>query len=278
LPGLGRGALHQLGGELHVLERGEAGHQVEELKDEPHPLAAEQRQPARVEPPQVGAFDLDAALARPVEAAQQVEQRRLARAAGAQQHRDLSARDLERRGSQRPRLHRVAVHLAGLLEARGRLAWAFRAATGSEGAGAGAPATARPRRTCAGCASEPCSAAASVLSTSRAAATLSAGSSSMTRCTPLSTVPPGSTFKTLPASVRPRNVRRRSRGSRLFAMSPRRVNRSSTALMVLGFTCRVTASCPAVMPGKRPTRRKTNRCAAVTPRRASMLFEVRCSW
>ena len=64
----------------HVLERGEVGQELVELEDEPERLVAEARQARAVERRQVGAADLDAALVRRVESAEQVQQGRLARA------------------------------------------------------------------------------------------------------------------------------------------------------------------------------------------------------
>ena len=80
-----------------------------------------------------------------------------------------------------------------------------------------------------------------------------------------STVPGRGTSRARPWRVRPSVTRRVSIGSRRRSTRPRASSRRTLADSVPGSTCRARASWPAVTPGKRPRKRSTRRCGAVTP-------------
>jgi hypothetical protein len=79
-----------------VLLRGQHGKQVEELEDEADVLAPDTRDLVVRELAEPGSCDRDEAARRPVERGQDVHQRRLARARGAHDRRELAGLDLER--------------------------------------------------------------------------------------------------------------------------------------------------------------------------------------
>ena len=91
-----------------VLERARAREQVEALEDEADALAAEARAIRLVEPGDVDALEEVAAAGRPVEAAEDRHQRRLARARGAHDGDELARFDGEADAAQRVHLDVVA--------------------------------------------------------------------------------------------------------------------------------------------------------------------------
>ena len=106
LAALGLAELRQQQRQLHVLARGEHRDQVEELEDEADVLGAEARELVLGQLVQQPARDRDAALGRPVEAREQVQERRLARARRPHQRHEAAALDRERDVLER-------VHLVG---------------------------------------------------------------------------------------------------------------------------------------------------------------------
>ena len=94
-----------LGDQGDVFDGGEAGDQVVELEDEADVLAAVGGQRAFVGLRQIGVAIEDAAARRDVEAADDVEERRLAGAGWPEQHDELSLVERERHLSQRVDLH-----------------------------------------------------------------------------------------------------------------------------------------------------------------------------
>ena len=74
---------------------------MEELEDEPDSIAAESREPGFAESAEVGAGDGHASGARPVEAGDQVEQRRLAAAGWPHDRCELALFDGQRHAVQR---------------------------------------------------------------------------------------------------------------------------------------------------------------------------------
>ncbi len=91
-------------GEQHVLQRRPVGQQVERLEDESDPAAAQRGPVPVVQRARVQAVQQVAALGRCVEQAEQVQQRRLARA-GRPGHRDVVAR-LDHQVGRAQRRHR----------------------------------------------------------------------------------------------------------------------------------------------------------------------------
>ena len=98
-----------------VLECREHRDQIERLEDETDVLAAEVGEFVVGQAVDVGAGNRDLALVGPVQATQQVEQRRLAAARGAQKHREQGRTDGDVDPPQHG--HRHGVHLIGLLDA-----------------------------------------------------------------------------------------------------------------------------------------------------------------
>ena len=82
-------------GDGHVLADGQVVEQVEELEDEADVRAAEPGGSRLAEPVDADAVDRDLALRRPVEAADEVEQRRLAAAGRAHDRGDAAGLDVE---------------------------------------------------------------------------------------------------------------------------------------------------------------------------------------
>src|SRR6478609_92853 len=99
----GQGALTQLrraysyGGEtcLDILESGQRRNQVELLEDEAERVEAKLGQVAVAEGAEVAPFEQDAAGARTVERAEQLQQRRLAGSTGALERDELARLDLQ---------------------------------------------------------------------------------------------------------------------------------------------------------------------------------------
>ena len=81
----------EVDGEAHVLLGGQRWDQVEELEDEADVLATEQRELLAVHAPDLLAVEHDRAAGRGVDAADEVQQRGLARARGAQNGDELAA-------------------------------------------------------------------------------------------------------------------------------------------------------------------------------------------
>ena len=79
----------------HVLHGGELGQQLVELEHEAQPRAAEAGQLAAPQGKHVGAVDADGAAVRPVERTHDLQQRRLARTAGADDADDLAPTDVQ---------------------------------------------------------------------------------------------------------------------------------------------------------------------------------------
>src|SRR5699024_7765216 len=97
--------------------RGERGHQAEGLEDERDPVAAQERLAVVVEPGDVDVVDVHAAPVGAVEAADEIEQRRLARAGAPDERDELTGCDVEvdpPQGVHRgPARAERAVHTAG---------------------------------------------------------------------------------------------------------------------------------------------------------------------
>ena len=105
--GFGRvhGIVRDVGDECHVLAGREAGDEVVELEDEPHGLAAVGGQGFLVGVGQVLATVGQGAAGGGVEAAQDVQQRRLAAARGAEQHDQFAGKEVQVDPGQRPHFH-----------------------------------------------------------------------------------------------------------------------------------------------------------------------------
>ena len=100
----------------HVLLRGQRRQQVEELKDEADPVAADPREAGVIEPVVALAAEADLTRGRRLERAEEVEHRALARARGAHDRDDLALADLERSAVERPDGSRaLAVDLGQIL-------------------------------------------------------------------------------------------------------------------------------------------------------------------
>jgi hypothetical protein len=91
-----------VGRQDHVVQRGEALDQIELLEDETEALAADLGQEALGQPGDVLAFQAHAALGRPRQAADDGQERGLARAAGAAQRRDFVGLDAQVDAVERP--------------------------------------------------------------------------------------------------------------------------------------------------------------------------------
>src|SRR5450755_1843787 len=85
----------QVQGQGHVLHAGERGQEIEELEDETDFVAPETGERVVGEPGDGLAVDADLASGRAVQAADQIEERGLAGAGGADDGNHLAARDLE---------------------------------------------------------------------------------------------------------------------------------------------------------------------------------------
>ena len=81
--------------DLDVLRGGQRRDEVELLEDEADRPQPERGQLAVAEPCEVATLEVDLAVGGPVEGAEQLEQRRLSRAAGPHDHEELAAGDLE---------------------------------------------------------------------------------------------------------------------------------------------------------------------------------------
>src|SRR5438874_9224608 len=77
-----------------------------------------------------------------------------------------------------------------------------------------------------------------------------------------------------PFGVSMKSARRASRGSVLRCKRPRDSSRLRIPVSVEGCTCRISATRPAAIPGKRPTIRITRRCGPVIPKFDSIRFDA----
>ncbi len=91
----GHRIVRDFGDEFDVLARREAGRQIEELEDETDMAAPVGGQLAVARLDEIASLEADHAGGRPVEAPQNVQQRRLARARRTQQHQCLAGRDVQ---------------------------------------------------------------------------------------------------------------------------------------------------------------------------------------
>ncbi len=109
--------LGELRSQEHILQSGQRGHQVEELKDEPHMLSPVARELVFVELGDVLPLDEHAPGGWRVQPADQVHQGCLATATGAEHHDELSLVDPQVRLPQGDHLHLAErVHLGGSLQ------------------------------------------------------------------------------------------------------------------------------------------------------------------
>ena len=90
-----------LGEQLHVLERGQGRHEIEELEYEPHPVTAIRGQLISRERRDVRPGNDDRAVRRFLDPADHVQQRGLARPRRPKDHDELARRDVERHVPQR---------------------------------------------------------------------------------------------------------------------------------------------------------------------------------
>jgi hypothetical protein len=79
-----------------VLEHGQRRDEIEELEDEPDRRAPQPREPRLIERRRLRIAEKHAPARRPIDGADQIEQRRLAASGRAHQHREIARRDVER--------------------------------------------------------------------------------------------------------------------------------------------------------------------------------------